>query len=95
MADKITVEVVFGLPERQYLRRFQVDEGCTARAAVFQAALPPEIAARLPETLTLGIFGKKTAEDTILQDGDRVEIYRDLILDPKEARRRKVLKKNE
>ena len=47
----------------------------------------PEIDANRP---VLGIFGRRVTPDTALQDGDRVEIYRPLINDPKEARRAKV-----
>ncbi len=45
------------------------------------------------EALTFGIFGKRADRQACLQDGDRVEVYRPLIVDPMEARRRRVEKK--
>ena len=47
---------------------------------------------RLPE-LVVGVFGKKVNLDTLLADGDRVEIYQPLQIDPKEARRLRAIKK--
>ena len=44
-------------------------------------------------TCPVGVFGKKKAPDTVLRDGDRVEIYRPLVADPMDARRRRVAKK--
>ncbi|KPN71666.1 RnfH family protein [Neisseria sp. 83E34] len=88
--DKITIEIVYGTPQQQHLQRMQVDSGTTARQAVLQS----EIAEIFPQAdLTnapLGIFGKEVKDDTVLRDKDRVEIYRPLQIDPKEARRLRV-----
>lgn len=85
--DDISVEVVYALPERQMRVALQVPRSTTAGEAVKMAELPvtfPEIdVARCK----LGIFGKLVAADTVLNSGDRVEIYRPLTADPKEARR--------
>lgn len=89
MAERrITVEIAAGTPERQQLVRLDVPEGTTAMAAVEQAGLEE----RLPEVEVdpgrIGIFGRLCKPDTVLRDGDRVEVYRPLKADPKEVRRR-------
>ena len=83
------VEVVFARPNRQDVVSLQVNPGTTALEAVMRSAVLsglPEFAARDPE---LGIFGRRIAADTALSDGDRVEIYRPLTADPKQARRQR------
>lgn len=86
----IKIEVVYALPERQMLLALEVEEGTTAREAVERSG----ILLRYPEIdLTrarVGIFGRLAQLDAALCDGDRVEIYRPLIADPKEARRRRI-----
>jgi putative ubiquitin-RnfH superfamily antitoxin RatB of RatAB toxin-antitoxin module len=85
--DDISVEVVYALPEQQLRVTLQVPRGTTVGEAIKMSELPmtyPEIdMARCK----LGIFGKLVAADTVLNSGDRVEIYRPLAADPKEARR--------
>lgn len=88
-ADAITVEVVYGLPAEQVLLRLAVPAGTSVREAARRSGL----AARFPdidiEHAPLGVFGKlcKSPETQALREGDRVEIYRPLLIDPKEARR--------
>ena len=86
----IKIEVVYALPERQMLLALEVEEGTTAREAVERSG----ILLRYPEIDLargrVGIFGKLAQLDAALCDGDRVEIYRPLIADPKEARRRRI-----
>ena len=88
----ISVEVVYALPDRQTLLTLTVPAGATVREAVVLSGLPviyPEIdTARYK----IGIFGKRVPPDTRLNSGDRVEIYRSLTADPKEARRRRARK---
>lgn len=86
------VEVVYALPERQLLVAVTLCAGATVSEAVERAGLPmlhPNIGAA---NGNVGIFGKRVPLDTVLQNGDRVEIYRPLIADPKEARRRRARK---
>lgn len=86
---QITVEVAFALPEEQALEQFTVPADSTVETAIHRSGLLE----RFPEIdLTenkVGIFGKATGLDAPLRDGDRVEIYRPLIADPKEARKRR------
>jgi putative ubiquitin-RnfH superfamily antitoxin RatB of RatAB toxin-antitoxin module len=91
MADsEFAVEVVYALPTEQMLVRLQLPPGATVGQAIRQSGLLeryPEIALA---TVPVGVFGKIVTLDTLLQAGDRVEIYRPLTVDPKEARRRRV-----
>ncbi len=94
----IDIEVVYALPHEQVLLKLQLPEGAT----VSQAISASGILERHPEIdiarNKLGIFGKLTKAEAVLRDRDRVEIYRPLIADPKEIRRKraeegKVMKK--
>jgi len=81
------VEVVYATAKQQKVIELTLSESSTVRDAVVQSALGdsyPEI--ELGKT-PVGIFGEKVGYDTVLQHGDRVEIYRPLIVDPMEARR--------
>ncbi len=89
---EIAVEVAFALPERQGVISLRVPLGATASEAVALADLPGRFPDLPPETFTsadLGIFGKRLREPSShrLRAGDRVELYRPLIMDPKAARR--------
>ncbi|MBI4808141.1 MAG: RnfH family protein [Nitrosomonadales bacterium] len=98
MTDMIAIEVVYALPDKQTLLRQQVAVGTT----VLDAIQASGILNKYPEidiaTSKLGIFGKLIKPDTVLREKDRIEIYRPLIADPKEVRRKraeegKVMKK--
>ncbi len=91
----IDVEVAFARPDRQEIIRLQVEEGTSAVEAVRRsgiAAVFPEID---PEKDDMGIFGKVIKDPSAheLRDGDRVEIYRPLKIDPKQARLNRAKKK--
>lgn len=98
MNDKIDIEVVYALADKQTLLKLQVAAGTTALDAIQASGIlnkHPEIDIA---TSKLGIFGKLIKPDTVLREKDRVEIYRPLIADPKEVRRKraeegKVMKK--
>ena len=77
----ITVEVVCALPGAADAVTLSLPTGSTAAEAV--------AASGLPQHGKIGIFGKAVDPDTRLSDGDRVEVYRMLAMDPKEARRRR------
>ena len=87
--DTLSVEVAYAGPEHSLLLALEISPGTTAREAVLQSAL----AAHFPEAdfqaAPLGVFGKTVADDYVLQAGERVEIYRPLLIDPKENRRRR------
>lgn len=85
----IRIEVVYALPEHQVMRQLSLPPGTT----VEQAVKFSEISLLFPEIdlsrNKLGIFGKLVKQDRVLRDGDRVEIYRPLVLDPKDSRRKR------
>ena len=87
-ADDIAVEVAYALPERQHIVALQVPRGCSA----FEAADRSCIAALFDDVdlhrLRMGIFGRLLTDPHThaLQAGDRVELYRPLLIDPKDAR---------
>lgn len=97
--DLIRVEVAYALPHQQKIISLLVEPGTTALSAAERS----DIASYFPDidiaTAKMGIFGQalgtkgiETAGTHVLHDGDRVEIYRPLICDPKDARRKRAEK---
>jgi uncharacterized protein len=76
----LKVEVVAARTDRAEVVAVRLADGATVRDALIAAGLQGD---------QVGIFGKRVSVDTRLADGDRIEIYRPLKLDPKEARRRR------
>ena len=91
MAD-IRVQVCYPSAPQPLLRELTLDEGSLLRDALQASGI--DVPGLDLATCPVGIFGKKKAPDTVLRDGDRVEIYRPLVADPKDARRRRVVRKN-
>lgn len=90
----IAVEVAYALADRQVLVRLEVPCGTSARQAVEQSGLAAEFPALDLANSPLGIFGRSVAkpEERVLEAGERVEIYRALIADPKEVRKQRAAK---
>ena len=92
-SEKYFIEVIYALPKEQILIGLDVEQGTTVEQAVKLSG----ILEKYPEIdLTknkLGIFGKATKAEQELRDKDRIEIYRPLIADPKESRRKRAEKK--
>lgn len=79
---RIEVEVAAAWPHEQRLVSLQVAAGsCVATALT---------AAGFPDAQDVGIFGERVTHDRVLENGDRVEIYRPLVADPRQARRRRI-----
>lgn len=89
----LDIEVAYADPGKQCLLALRVARGTTARQAVLQSALPAEFPTVDFTVAPIGIFGRKVADDAVLRMHDRVEVYRPLIIDPKENRRRRVAAK--
>ena len=89
----LRVQVCYAEPAAQHLRDLDMPAGATVRDAILQSGISELIAERDVEACKVGIYGKIKTLDTALRDRDRVEIYRPLLADPKEARRRRVEKK--
>ncbi|MBE9561011.1 MAG: RnfH family protein [Proteobacteria bacterium] len=87
--ESINVEVAYAMPEKQIIRAVNVDAGTTIGAAIVQSGIMMDFPDLELEDAKVGIFGKAAVMTTVLSDGDRVEIYRPLIADPKEVRRKR------
>jgi len=94
MADTIHVEVAYALPEKQKILALDVEQGTTLLDAVKQSGIEQEFPELNLEDAKFGVFGKatRTPESDVLRDGDRVEIYRPLLIDPKQARANRAAK---
>lgn len=95
MADvMIHVEVVFATPKKQQIVALELPLGTSVREAALKSGLDAQFEGLDLAKADLGIFGKAIPkpEETLLNDGDRVEIYRPLIADPKEVRKQRAAK---
>jgi len=89
MADRIAVEVAFAMPGRQRVYRVELGQGSSVMQAVEASGVLRDEPGLVIDQARLGIFARRVGPDDLLHDGDRVEVYRPLLLDPKEARRRR------
>lgn len=89
-SSKLRVEVAYALPDRQILLELEVEGGTTVRQAIERSGILRRYPGIQIARGRVGIFGRRVDLDAPLRDGDRVEIYRPLVADPKEARRRRV-----
>lgn len=97
--DLITVEVAYALPHKQKIIALLVEPGTTAMDAVLRSKITEHFPGLDIATAKMGIFGQSLgtkgldpADKYILHEGDRVEIYRPLTSDPKDARRKRAEK---
>lgn len=100
--DLITVEVAYALPHTQKILSVLVAPGTTALQAVEHSGILKHFPEIDIANAKMGIFGHSlgtkgldTAAAHVLHEGDRVEIYRPLISDPKDARRKRAEKSAE
>jgi putative ubiquitin-RnfH superfamily antitoxin RatB of RatAB toxin-antitoxin module len=96
--NKINIEVVYALPHEQVLLKLEVPEKSTIIDALRLSGLLEKYPEINVEKGKFGLFGKLSKTDVVLREKDRVEIYRPLLADPKEVRRKraeegKVMKK--
>ena len=93
MSDSISVEVAYALPDKQRIVKLDVTPGTTALEAVTLSKLD-EIFGELVvgSELKIGVWGKAITADRVLAAGERVEIYRPLLVDPKEVRKARAAK---
>lgn len=89
------VEVAYATPERQEIVPVQVDEGVSMLEAVRRSGIENLFPGLDPENVDMGIFGKvvKAPAGHKLREGDRIELYRPLKIDPKQARMNRASKK--
>lgn len=89
MAERLSVEVVYALPDQVFLRRLDLPNGATVHDAIAVSAVCEAFPELTEAPLRAGIYSKSVSLDRTLRDGDRVELYRPLQLDPMDARRRR------
>jgi putative ubiquitin-RnfH superfamily antitoxin RatB of RatAB toxin-antitoxin module len=86
---QIRVEVVYAEPQRQWLMAVELPAGSLVRDAIVASGIGAEVPGLDIHPDRVGIFGQKATLDQVLVEGDRVELYRPLLIEPKEARRLK------
>ena len=92
MIEQIAIELVYAMPDEQTLLSLEVDVNTTVEQAIKESGIihqHPEIDLAINK---VGIWYKAVKLDQQLQSGDRIEIYRPLIADPKEVRKRRAEK---
>lgn len=88
----ITVEVVHAGVDRQVLRAVEVPTGSTVQQALSLSGMASEVPGLDLADCPVGIFGKVVSRERVLEQGDRIELYRPLLADPKEVRRLRAAK---
>lgn len=91
--SKILIEVAYARPDVQVILPLEVEAGTTLIEAIHISGILEQFSDIDLAKNKRGIFGKIAADDTVLREHDRVEIYRQLIADPKESRRKRAAKK--
>ncbi len=91
--DELRIQVCYAEPARQVLHELILPVGATITDALMKSGIAERLPAAELEACKVGIYGKLKTRETVLRDRDRVEIYRPLQADPKDARRRRAEKK--
>lgn len=86
-SGSLSVQVALALPTRQWIRTLSVAPGTTLQDVIEQCGLAEECPELDLSTLGVGVWGQIAPSDQLAAAGDRVELYRPLTLDPREARR--------
>ena len=98
MADRnqalIEIEVAYALPQTQTVVTLKVAAGTTVSEALAQSGMFSQTAAGDRDMVAVGVSGKRVPLATVLHEHDRIEIYRPLIADPKQVRRRRARLRN-
>lgn len=91
----IQVEVAYALPEKQLIIPLTVKKGTTMFDAVVQSGIADKFEGLDVDSVPMGVFGKaeRKPRERVLEEGERVELYRPLIADPKEVRKKRAAKK--
>ena len=93
MPNEILIEIAYALPEEQVIISIKVPTIFNVQQAIEKSGIQKKFPSIDLSKNKVGIFGKKTTLNHLLKDRDRIEIYRPLILDPKEMRRKRAAKK--
>lgn len=90
----IAIEVAYALPNKQQIIALEVAEGTSVKDAVLQSGIEKQFEGLDVSTAKLGIWGKAVTkpEQVLIKAGERIEIYRPLVADPKEVRKQRAAK---
>ncbi len=89
MSEDILVEVAYALPQKQEVLSLKIRSGAQVSEAIAQSGILRDFPEIELASAKVGIYGKQVKLDAVLRDKDRIEIYRPLIADPKEIRRKR------
>ena len=89
MADGLSVEVALATPERQVLLAVNVEDGASVADVIVCSGIQSHFPELAVADMAVGIWGKPVSRDSTVSAGDRVELYRPLEIDPREARRQR------
>ena len=88
-AGMLEIELVYALPHEQIAEILRVPTGTTLGQAIKQSRVVTRYVDIAVDSLAIGLSGRRTASTTVLREYDRIEIYRPLIADPKQTRRKR------
>jgi len=91
MASHIDTEIVYATDQRQELISLRLLPGTTVGSAIEQSSLQQLFPDDELKTCVTGIWGRIVSRSEVLQEGDRIELYRDLTQNPRDARRERVI----
>ncbi|MHB1619805.1 MAG: RnfH family protein [Sulfuricella sp.] len=89
MSEDILVEVAYALPQKQEVLSLKIRSGAVVSEAIARSGILRDFPEIDLASAKVGIYGKQVKLDAVLRDKDRIEIYRPLIADPKEVRRKR------
>ena len=89
MSTRIRIEVAYATPQKQLIIEHEIDPGTLPREAIRDSGIDQHFTEIDLDNCSIGVFSKIIAPNYQLQEGDRIEIYRPLIADPKEIRRQR------
>jgi len=92
MGELLRVEVIFAGEDGVLRKALQIEPGATVAEALRVSGIAADLDVNEIDPARIGVFGRVVSVTTPLRDGDRVEVYRPLKVDTKEARRRRARK---
>ena len=95
MSEEISVEVAYALPQKQEILALKIRSGATVSEAIARSGILRDFPEIDLASARVGIYGRQVNLDAVLRDKDRVEIYRPLLADPKEIRRKRAVEGKE
>ncbi len=87
--EQINIKIAYAYPHSHYLKSFTLDAGTTVQTAILQSGILSQYTDIDLRQNKVGIFARPVKLTDVLKDGDRIEIYRPLLADPKEIRRKR------